>query len=105
MKTPDEIKKGLSVCSNAEAVAEQEECEGCPYYVEGQIMCGINAMLKDSLDYIEKMEERVSLMLIQMHGDCGCCKHRDERGAICADCLQDSRRPKWEYEGLPEVKG
>ena len=104
MKTPEEIKKGLSVCSIAETVAEDEDCKGCPYYIEGQILCGINTMLGDSLSYIDQLEERIDLMLIQMRGDCGCCKHKEEKGEPCVSCSINGDRPNWEYEGLPEVK-
>lgn len=105
MKTPEEIKKGLSVCSNADAVNEPGECEGCPYLIEGQILCGINTMMKDSIDYIEQLEERINLMLIQMRGDCGCCayKGRPSYKSPCTECLCGENRPMWEYEGLPEL--
>lgn len=62
MKTPEEIKKGLDVCSRSDAIAEHDECEGCPYYNnEDQIQCGINTMMKDSLFYIDQLEERINL--------------------------------------------
>lgn len=180
MKTPEEIKKGLEVCIR-ELDDEHEECEGCPYYIENNILCGIVNMQKDTLAYIEQlegalnrmgefgklfmdyegcprgamgraampieeevlamkpitdvdggrwvpvnadalhelvekykqMEEAIPLMKIQMHGDCGCCKHRSgcringrdiTMSKTCYDCMQKETRPNWEYEGLPEVK-
>ncbi len=64
----------------------------------------------DALAYIEQLEETITLMKVQMHGDCGVCKHRtgfDIEGAImshrCFECLRKESRPNWEYEGLPEV--
>ena len=64
----------------------------------------------DALAYIDQLEETITLMKIQMHGDCGVCKHRkgfDIEGAImsqrCYECLKKESRPNWEYEGLPEV--
>ena len=63
---------------------------------------------REVLKYIEELEERVMLMKVQMHGDCGCCKNRDKidvSGGPCQTCQTDDDRPNWEYEGLPEVKG
>lgn len=58
--------------------------------------------------YIELLEEQAMCMQIQMRGDCGVCKHKDN-GERCAACLSDTYKhhmthPLWEYEGLPEVK-
>lgn len=101
MKTPDEIKKGLRLCSTWET-----NCEECPYNVGGKIFaCGCK-LKGDALAYIEQIEERIALMLIQMRGDCGCCKHRNERpseGGPCNKCAEKDGHPLWEYEGLPEV--
>lgn len=69
----------------------------------------------DAMTYIEQLEERIQLMLIQMKGDCGVCKHRlDERklddkqlgcrlSPACYECLKKDGREMWEYEGLPEL--
>ena len=46
-----------------------------------------------------RLRWKCSLMRIQMHGDCGVCKHRGK--AICRDCLNSDRRDSWEYEGFP----
>lgn len=60
MKTPEEIKKGLSICIWKENEA-LDKCEnGCPYYIENNFLCGITNMMKDSLTYIEQLEERVA---------------------------------------------
>lgn len=54
-------------------------------------------------------------MMIQMHGDCGCCKNfgpvvfksetepitKDCFPAVCRECMDDDERPNWEYKGLP----
>ena len=96
MKTPEEIKKGLA-CGN---------CFSCPYFtsVKDPGDCGGQAA-KDALAYIAQLEETISLMLIQMRGDCGCCKHGRDM-AWCNRCLtsREDYHPLWEYEGLPEVK-
>ena len=59
---------------------------------------------KTARDAIEEAKERADLMLIQMQGDCGVCKRREIKDEVCAKCLSSSKRPMWEYEGLPEVK-
>jgi hypothetical protein len=73
-----------------------------------------------SLEYIKRLEKKVkdadaaiderdmviNLMKIQMRGDCGCCAHgKDGKAEPCASCLASKEyHPRWEYEGLPEVK-
>lgn len=66
-----------------------------------------------ALAYIQQLEERIMGMKIQMHGDCGVCKHRHYAQVRqdgphfegpCHSCIQKETRPNWEYEGLPEVK-
>lgn len=100
MKKSEEIKKGLLHCNT-----EDYGCLGCPYHCDCEGQPGL-----DALAYIEQLEETICLMKIQMHGDCGVCKHRggfDIEGAImsqrCFECLKKESRPNWEYEGLPEV--
>ena len=98
MKTPEEIKKGLA-CGN---------CFSCPYFtgMEDPGDCGGQAA-KDALAYVEQLEGTISLMLIQMRGDCGCCLHgRDGSMERCSKCLTSPKvyHPLWEYEGLPEVE-
>lgn len=96
MKTPEEIKVGLAC---------EVSCNNCPYHIKGSRAigdCGSRAA-KDAIDYIEKLEETIQLMIIQMRGDCGCCKHRTDM-ATCNKCLTGKGyHPLWEYEGLPEV--
>ena len=98
LKTPDEIKKSLFCCS------VNRSCNKCPLF-ETAPYC-INNVMKDALCYIEQLEERIALMLIQMRGDCGCCayKGRPSYKSPCTECLCSENRPKWEYEGLPDVK-
>lgn len=103
MKTPEEIKKGLEVCTR-DGNEKLTECEGCPYGVDGQFICAITQMMKDALAYISQLEETISLMKIQMRGDCGCCKHGKVNMKRCNECLASREyHPLWEYEGLPEV--
>lgn len=59
---------------------------------------------REALAYIEQLEETISLMKIQMRGDCGTCRNKDAL-ATCDRCLSRKEyHPLWEYEGLPEVK-
>lgn len=103
-KTPEEIKRGLRLCQSEHFIYGQ-----CPYAIncdDCAMTDGFVALKDDALSYIEQLEEEKALMLIQMNGDCGCCKHKEERGAVCAECLEKQQRNEsnWEYEGLPEVK-
>ena len=76
------------------------------------------AAFTNAIAYILELEEQIQLMKIQMHGDCGVCKHRSEQEAVfrkaakkgefaftqrCEDCIKNGKSA-WEYEGLPEVK-
>ena len=56
MKTPEEIKNALRMCSNWEA-----NCDECPYKsMKKAISCSAE-MKRDSLTYIEQLEKRASL--------------------------------------------
>lgn len=103
MMTTEEIKVGISNCIN------EDFCNGCP--VENK--CKSEYILISALRLIERLEEQICLMKIQMHGDCGVCKHRSgcqingrdiAMSKTCYECMMKESRPNWEYEGLPEVK-
>lgn len=51
MKTPDEIKRGLEVCTGFEG------CAACPYHDEG--MHGCVGLEEDALAYIQQLEAKV----------------------------------------------
>ena len=56
MKTPEEIKNALHVCSTWE-----KNCEECPYEpMKKAISCSAE-MKRDSLTYIEQLEKNISL--------------------------------------------
>lgn len=98
MRTPEELKESLNACF------VKMSCAGCNYPRSTIGFKCIVDMCKDALTYIEQLEEKIDLMMIQMHGDCGLCKHKDEMGARCAECVTSKKnRPNWEYEGLPEI--
>lgn len=111
MRESEEIKRYLK---SMEYCNKHESCTGCPadrLEFEKTCRCFHDAeFYADALAYIDQLEEQVTLMKIQMHGDCGVCKHRtgfDVEGAImsqtCYACMIKETRPNWEYEGLPEV--
>lgn len=95
MKTPEEIKSALKIC-----MGDNWHCYQCPYnnYLIDD-RCDI-PLYTDALALIQRLEERIELMKIQMQGDCGVCKHWN--GEKCDECLKNTGRPHWEYEGLPK---
>jgi len=99
MKTPEEIKQGLKCCGVM--TAREMPCKVCPY----DRLCKEDPnecyLLPDALALIERLEERIDSMLLQMRGDCGTCKHKIARDEPCASCLLERTRPNWEYEGFP----
>lgn len=94
MKTPEEIKKGLKFH------AEYLPCAECPYEHPTNTGECIKNLTEDSLALIRQLEEQIDLMKIQMQGDCGNCKHWNS--GKCDECLKNTGRPHWEYEGLPK---
>lgn len=102
MMTSEEIKAGLAHCIT------EDFCQDCPI----KHKCKENYVLIEIQSLIEQLEEQISLMKIQMHGDCGVCKHRSgcqidgmdiAMSKTCYDCMMKESRPNWEYEGLPEL--
>lgn len=101
MKSPEEIKRALEYCNML--TNRKNICESCPYNGE----CTETGMPDqpgwDALLYIQQLEETIDLMKLQMRGDCGTCKHRDEYKETCRNCLYafDGKKSHWEYEGFP----
>ena len=54
MKTPDEIKKGLECCSDADGF--DGDCIKCPY--KGEQWCGDKSKI-DALAYIQQLENQI----------------------------------------------
>lgn len=85
MKTPEEIKNALRVCSTWE-----KNCEECPYKpMKKAISCSAE-MKRDSLTYIEQMEKRISLNTLRdaIYGDA--VAHGlwdDEEDYMPTDCM------------------
>lgn len=101
MKSPEEIKQSIRICA---ILDENHDCTTCPRFPDEYTDCS-NHLLLDALAYMEQLEERIDLMILQMRGDCGTCKHKDEYGETCQACMFSLKpnRPCWEYEGLPEL--
>ena len=56
MKTPEEIKKGLTLCSH-EAHGEEIICNECPFDYNGSAFLSCTGRLaKDALAYIQQLE-------------------------------------------------
>lgn len=114
MRTPEEIEKAITCCFG------MESCDGCPYIKNRcKDITTSQHLIDDMITLIEQLEKKVkdaeaaiderdmviSLMQIQMRGDCGCCKHgKDGKAEPCTSCLASREyHPRWEYEGLPEI--
>lgn len=101
MKTPEEIKESMRQCYGW--LEGTGRCDKCQYNDLDLYACG-RKLTGDALAYIEQLEERIDLMMIQMRGDCGCCKHRNAKEEPCRSCLNEEDSPYWQYEGLPVIK-
>lgn len=95
--THEEVKKGLECC-----LAPLKKCDQCP--MKPYANC-THVLKHAALIHMRELEEKVSLMMIQMQGDCGVCKHKDAGfdAEPCASCITNDECASWEYEGLPEV--
>lgn len=95
MKTLEEIKKTIRRCLT------EESCLECPYITSRYC---VRNLMEDACSYMEQLEERIDTLMMQIRGDCGTCKHRNERDTCRACCdAEYGYHPLWEYEGLPEV--
>jgi len=102
MRTPEEIKRALEFCNMP--TNRKNICESCPYNGECTETGKPDQPGWDALLYIQKLEERIDLMLIQMRGDCGTCRFRFSTSDICTNCTNSwdgTYHPCWEYEGFP----
>ena len=106
MKSPDEIKKGLEICSCDE---DRDKCVRCPYF-DGTCRNDLNAIEKDALALIQQLEaqnaelikiiEQLQTVGSEMEellwlGGCDTCKYRDVDAWI-EPCMSCENRDKWE---------
>lgn len=95
MKSPDEIKKGLEVCS-------VDECHGqhtdCPYHPE--LMC-IRNICRDAFALIQQLEAERDAAIENIRGDCVYCLHlcEDMVAPSCFDCANKGYY-RWEWRGV-----
>ena len=102
MKTPEEIKKGLELCS----VGNMRECMQCPYPIGFECF---EQPMKDALAYIQQLESR--LAQVERERDaavkdcsrfpCATCSDK-ENGDLCHHCnvCRDTTRTNYEWRGV-----
>jgi hypothetical protein len=106
MKPPDEVKKGLQLCSNG----NMRECMQCPYPIGFECF---EQPMKDALAYIQQLESRLAqvererdaaVKVMRLVRLCENCKHCDKpcESYPCSSCAMDRERskPNWEWRGV-----
>ena len=102
MKTSEEIKKGLNICSNSLS------CRGCPYCEECAISDACTPLLMDLRVYIQQLEAERDAAVKDIEqiikspyivAYCDFCKYGDNE-AECAkrNCLRN--RDDFEWRGV-----
>ena len=115
MKTPDEIKKALRICSGKLL----DYCDACNY-CNWSSDCACNSrMCADALDYIQQLEKEHDALLADLRDadmlECAHCAHYVHVGAQCegeGDCLECDYKncacngcwgnSNWEWRGVQE---
>lgn len=103
MKIPEEIKKGLEKCPNA-------DCSLCL----SSFHCDLEA---DALAYIQQLERERDALLADLRGNCRFCAHENEQAATCAEvdfdcrdcetkclCFECETANNWVWRGVREVE-
>ena len=96
MKTPDEIKKGLAMCTHG------ADCSQCPYTL---YECSKNQMEQDALAYIRQLEAERDAAVndVSLFPDCGTCKYNPrKKGYIPNDCDDCVNHCNWQWRGVKE---
>ena len=97
MKTSEEIKNALRMCSNWEA-----NCDECPYKsMKKAISCSAE-MKRDSLTYIEQLEKRASLNTLRdaIYEDAVAHGLWESTDYTVMECIEEARQ-----EGEPADQG
>lgn len=126
MKTPEEIKKALECCSDADGF--DGDCINCPY--KGEQWCGDKSKI-DALLYIQRLEnqigelaEKVELLdqvtrerdvlldIAKKLRECAYCKHDSYCTHTIPDCMNCKdenckcysceHQSKWQWRGVQE---
>ena len=129
MKTPDEIKKALRICSGKLL----DYCDACNY-CNWSSDCACNSrMCADALDYIQQLENHIGeltekvaqldhvtrerdalLEIVKELGECNYCKHNSYCPHTIPDCMNCKdgncqcyscgHQSKWQWSGVQEGK-
>ena len=127
MKTPDEIKKALRICSGKLL----DYCDACNY-CNWSSDCACNSrMCADALDYIQQLENHIGeltekvaqldhvtrerdalLEIVKELGECNNCKHNSYCPHTIPDCMNCKdgncqcyscgHQSKWQWSGVHE---
>ena len=127
MKTPDEIKKALRICSGKLL----DYCDACNY-CNWSSDCACNSrMCADALDYIQQLENHIGeltekvaqldhvtrerdalLEIVKELGECNYCKHDSYCPHTIPDCMNCKdgncqcyscgHQSKWQWSGVQE---
>ena len=127
MKTPDEIKKALRICSGKLL----DYCDACNY-CNWSSDCACNSrMCADALDYIQELENHIGeltekvaqldhvtrerdalLEIVKELGECNYCKHNSYCPHTIPDCMNCKdenckcyscgHQSKWQWRGEQE---
>ena len=128
MKTPDEIKKALRICSGKLL----DYCDACNY-CNWSSDCACNSrMCADALDYIQLLEHQIGeltekvaqldhvtrerdalLEIVKELGECNYCKHNSYCPHTIPDCMNCKdgncqcyscgHQSKWQWSGVQEA--
>ena len=128
MKTPDEIKKALRICSGKLL----DYCDACNY-CNWSSDCACNSrMCADALDYIQQLEHHIGeltekvaqldhvtrerdalLEIVKELGECNYCKHNSYCPHTIPDCMNCKdgncqcyscgHQSKWQWSGVQEA--
>ena len=113
MKTPEEIKKGLNICSNS------SRCSGCPYqvYVDGSFGCEEqgcdDGLLPDAFAYIQQLEAERDAAVALIPRACAYCKwYGTKHGGFHPDCKNPNGcrnvsgiNTGWQWRGVQKEDG
>ena len=126
MKTPEDIKKALECCSDADGF--DGDCIKCPY--KGEQWCGDKSKI-DALAYIQQLENQIGelsekvaqldkvtrerdalLEIVKELGECNNCKHNSYCPHTIPDCMNCKdgncqcyscgHQSKWQWSGVQE---
>lgn len=96
MRTPEEIKAWFRNPAELSLIGAAKKSATLGYIEQ------LEKKVAVAQACINELETNINLMKIQMMGDCGVCKYKNNP-AVCPYCMSKKDRPCWEYEGLPDL--